>query len=87
MCGNSDLVEPAGRGQACGTGCTTRTSGHGGRDDPWPVTGSGTLLAPGRTCWETSVGQTDPVWSSGFPTCVHVWRGEAGKGQEASTQG
>lgn len=48
---------------------------------------SGTLLAPGKTGWEKSVGQTDPVWSSGFPTWVCVWRGEPGKGQEASTQG
>lgn len=83
MCGNSDLVEPACRGQACGTGCTARTSGHGGRDAPWPVTGRGTLLAPGKTGWETSGGQTDPVWSSGFPTWVCVCGGgRLGRGRK-----
>lgn len=83
MCGNSDLVEPAHRGQACGTGCTARTSGHGGRDAPWPVTGRGTLLAPGKTGWETSGGQTDPVWSSGFLTWVCVCgEGRLGRGRK-----
>lgn len=42
----------------------------------------------GKTSWETSVGQTDLVWSSGFLTWWWgLWKGEAGKGQEASTQG
>lgn len=49
--------------------------------------GVGALLAQGKTGWETSVGQTDLVWSSGFPTWGRGWRGKAGKGQEASTQG
>lgn len=45
--------------------------------------GAGTLLPRGKTGWERSMGQTDPGWSRGFPTCGR----DAGKGQEASTQG
>lgn len=35
MCGNSDLMEPAGHGQACRDWLYHSSLGHGGRGDPW----------------------------------------------------
>lgn len=62
MCGNSDLMEPAGHGQACRDWLYHSSLGHGGRvTSGWAVTGS-------RGSWaERSLGQTDLVCSGGFP--------------------
>lgn len=39
---------------------------------------AGTLLALGKPSQETSVGQTDLIWSCGFPE----WRGRLGRGRK-----